>query len=297
MKKILVIGGYGFIGSHLASSYKNDDFLIYKTSKYFDIKEDANSFQIDYSEESFTKIFVDHSFDLIFFMSGNPYPGISEKNPIYDVQETITPLVNLLSSLHKTNFKGTLWFASSVAVYGKTNQSYQSESDRCSPLSGYAIAKYTCEEYLSLFAKENNLSCGSLRIFSTFGEGLKRQVVYDLYKKAISDSETLEIFGTGNEERDLCYVKDQVDRIRILASNIKPYGDIYNIGNGTSVSSYQIAKEILKLTNIKKDITFSNSLRGFDGYQWRACTKKFSIVANNPVTEFSIALKNTLDSY
>lgn len=297
MKKILVIGGFGFIGSHLSKSYEQEGAQVFKTSRYFKIFEDDKSFQCDYSEPSFVKILKSHNFDLIFYMSGNPYPQFSEKNPIYDVQHTITPVVNLLSALVKTKFLGTLWYASSVAVYGKTVNDFQSETDRCHPLSSYALAKITCEEYLKLFAEQHNLSCGSLRIFSTFGEGLKRQVVYDLYQKAISDSIDLELIGTGKEQRDLCYVADQVSRIKILAGHLHPFGDIYNIGSGAFISTYDIAVEILKITNISKTIITTDVVRGFDGFQWRACTKKFSSVADNPLTEFPLALKKTIDSY
>ena len=298
MKKVLILGGYGFIGSHLAQSLYKEGYKVFKTSRYFKIdSKDEESFQSDYSENSFIDIFEKNDFDLVFFLSGNPYPGISENNSIYDIQETLTPLINLLSALAKIKFQGSLWYASSVAVYGKTMNKFQSESDKCNPLSSYAIAKSAGEEYLKLYARNHDLSCGSLRIFSTFGEGLKRQIVYDLYKKAISENPILEIFGTGKEKRDLCYVKDQVDRIKILSKNLKPYGDIYNVGNGSSISSHQIAKEILQIVNIDKEIVFSDSLRNFDGYQWTACTKKFEKVQENPITDLSIAMEATIKSY
>ena len=92
-------------------------------------------------------------------------------------------------------------------------------------------------------------------------------------------------------------MKDQVDRIKILSKNLKPYGDIYNVGNGSSISSHQIAKEILQIVNIDKEIVFSDSLRNFDGYQWTACTKKFEKVQENPITDLSIAMEATIKSY
>ena len=297
MKKILVIGGFGFIGSHLCASYEKDGYEVFKTSRFYEISETRTSFRSDYSEASFVEILRSNDFDLVFYLSGNPYPGISENNAIYDVQQTITPLVNLLTALVRTKFKGVLWFGSSVAVYGKTKNSFQSESDICHPLSSYALAKITGEEYLRLFADNHGLSCGSLRIFSTFGEGLKRQIVYDLYQKAITDSSELELIGSGKEERDLCYVGDQVQRIKLLAGLLTPSGDIYNVGSGCSISTYKIAKLILDITGTSKTVTFSDATRNFDGYQWRSCTKKFSSIATNPLTVFSSALKKTIDSY
>jgi UDP-glucose 4-epimerase len=297
LKKVLIIGGSGFIGGHLARSYMEDNVEVFITSRYYNIVESEKSIKSDYSEASFVEILGSHKFDRVFYLSGNPYPAFSEKNPTYDIEQSIIPVVNLMLALVKTNFKGSMWFSSSVAVYGKTDREFQSESDICQPLSSYGIAKIACEEYLKLFARNYNLSCGSLRIFSTFGEGLERQIVYDLYRKAISNSDILSLIGSGREERDLCYVGDQVVRIKLLAERLTPSGDVYNIGSGVSISTHDIAEAILSVTGQQKTIMVSNSTRGFDGYQWKACTKKFCDIADNPSTDFLVALEKTITSY
>ena len=174
---------------------------------------------------------------------------------------------------------------------------FQEETDLCKPLSNYALAKITCEQYLKLFSYTHGLRCGSLRLFSTFGEGLRRQIVFDLYQKAINEKDYIEIIGTGKEERDLCYVGDQVKRIKILADLLKPLGDIYNVGSGTSTNTYNIAKKILEITGKNKAIKFSNTKRTFDGYQWRASTKKFLNLSKNPKIDFTEALQRTIKSY
>ena len=160
----------------------------------------------------------------------------------------------------KVKFNGVLWFGSSVAVYGKTFKKFQEETDLCKPLSNYALAKITCEQYLKLFSYTHGLRCGSLRLFSTFGEGLRRQIVFDLYQKAINEKDYIEIIGTGKEERDLCYVGDQVKRIKILADLLKPLGDIYNVGSGTSTNTYNIAKKILEISTVSINILNSKYL-------------------------------------
>lgn len=297
LKNILIIGGHGFIGSHLSKFYEAQGHSVHKTTRYFDIENSSSSFNIDYSKTSFLEIFSANSYDLIFSLSGNPYPAYSEDNPVYDIDQTIIPSLNLLEALCETQFKGNLWYGSSVAVYGKTALKVQSEHDFCDPLSSYALAKLAVEQYMKIYSNNHNLSCGSFRIFSTFGEGLERQIVYDLYKKCQLETDTLELLGSGQEARDLSYVQDQVQRMFLIAEKIIPDGSIFNIGSGESYTTKQIAEEILGILYLDKEIIFEDPLRKFDGYQWTASTEKFESVAQNPKSSIRDSLKKTLLSF
>ena len=297
INKILVIGGYGFIGSHLSAFYDSIGVEVHRTSRFFNLKSTSScDYNSDYSKESFVKI-KKNNFDLIFYLSGNPYPAFSEKDASYDINHTLVPTINLLNALVETSFSGTLWYASSVAVYGETKLAYQSETDICRPISSYGLTKLTAEEYIKLYARNFNISAGSLRLFSTFGEGLKRQIIYDLFLKCKNNSDEIELFGTGKEERDICYVEDQVKRISNIAKLIKPFGDVFNIGSGLSYSTDYIAKSVIEIMGSKKKIKYIESTRKFDGYKWTACTKKFKSVANDVEPNFKKSLKKTIYSY
>jgi len=299
IKKVLVIGGYGFIGSHLSSYYESEGVEVYKTSRYLKsrVNNSKNGFYSDYSKESFKEILLSHEFDLIYYLSGNPYPAFSEKDPSYDIQHTTIPTINLLNALVEIDFKGAIWFASSVAVYGKTYLPFQAEDDLCQPLSSYGLAKLNAEEYIKLYARNHNIASGAFRVFSTFGEGLKRQIIYDLFQKCNQDSETLELYGSGEEKRDLCYIGDQVLRMTSIAAKVRPDGDIFNIGSGVSYSTQYIAETILKILDSSKKIIYIDPIRKFDGYQWTASMDKFSSIIPNIKPNFEDSLKKTLESY
>jgi UDP-glucose 4-epimerase len=298
IKKVLIIGGYGFLGSHLSDYYVSQGIEVIKTTRYFnkDICEE-NDYWLDYSEKDFLNILSDHKFDAVFYLSGNPYPAYSENNPSYDIEQTILPTINLLNAMVKNKFSGSFWFASSVAVYGKTSLPFQGENDLCQPLSSYALAKLNCEEYIRLYCKNFGINGGAFRIFSTFGEGLKRQIIYDLFKKCKSDSSTLDLYGSGKEARDICYVGDQVLRMSLIADKIKPKGNIYNIGSGISYTTEFIAESVIKILGSSKKIKYIEPIRKFDGYQWTACMKKFSTVTKNIEPNFEKSLEKTLLSY
>ncbi len=298
INKILVIGGYGFIGSHISNYYESNGVEVHKTTRFFDVKlSNPNDYQSNYSKSSFIEILLKNNFDLVFYFSGNPYPAFSEKDPFYDIEHTITPTINLLNALVETKFRGSLWYASSVAVYGKTNLPVQSEDDVCCPLSSYGLAKLTAEEYIKLYSRKFNISAGAFRIFSTFGEGLSRQIIYDLFIKSNYESDVLELYGGGKEERDICYVGDQVSRMVNIVEKIQPNGDVFNIGSGVSYTTEFIAESILNLLGSSKKIKYIDPIRKFDGFQWTACTKKFASVTPNIQPNFQESLKKTLESY
>lgn len=297
IKNILVVGGFGFIGAHLANFYKNQDYNVYRTSRYFEIQSDKFSFNIDYSYQSFLNIFKKTKFDIIFSLSGNPYPSFSETNPVFDIEQSVLPALNLMKALVDSKYKGTFWYGSSVAVYGKTSKKKQSESDICKPLSSYALTKLMIENYVKQFSNLYNMHGGSFRIFSTFGEGLERQIIYDLYKKSINPSSCLELIGSGREKRDISHVDDQVKRMAIIASKVIPNGDVYNIGSGCSMTTMDIAKSILEILKIEKEIVIKDPIRTFDGSQWEASMKKFEKIQRNPKSNFKKSLERTLSSY
>lgn len=293
MKKILVIGGLGFIGKSLVELYKDRGYLVKVTTKYHkNLSED--SFRSDYSKDSFLEIFSESVYEKIFFLSGNPYPQLSENDCNKDIERTLVPLVNAVEALKECSYKGSFWFSSSVAVYGATDLELQRETDECKPLSNYAVIKLAGENYLKMVSLTSKLNVGSFRIFSTFGEGLKRQIIYDLYKKCNLESNTLNLLGSGQEKRDLSYVADQALRILLIAEKVTPKGDIFNIGSGKSITTKKLAEEILDILSLDKKIVFEDNLRQFDGYQWTASIEKYESVVENPISDLKKSLEKTL---
>ena len=89
---ILVTGGMGFIGKYLVNLYGQDDYSVDITSKYFEYDSSLNFFKSDYSKESFKEILKKKTYKTIFFLSGNPYPALSEKDANIDLEQTFIPL-------------------------------------------------------------------------------------------------------------------------------------------------------------------------------------------------------------
>ena len=291
MEKILITGGAGFIGSSLNQLLLKKGYIVETISQN---KKNITTYNFTYTYKNFINHLKDNKYDVIFFLSGNPYPQFSENKNLLDLELTNIPLLNLLEAIKDTKSNSALWFSSSVAVYGKTINTLQSEKDICYPLSKYAVSKLMGEEHVKYYSRVYNLNVGSFRIFSTFGPQLKRQVVYDIYKKLIKNPNKIKLLGTGYEGRDLCFVENQVERMYFIAKNVNPNGDIFNIGSGKLSTIKEIANHMIDILNTQTIIEFIDKKRTFDGIQWIADVSKIKKIGYEEEEFIYDGLKKTI---
>jgi UDP-glucose 4-epimerase len=278
-KKALVIGGGGFIGERLVSRLKLKNFDVdISTSSKKPYRHSTFIYSINYDEEGFAKLLAKTQYDDIYFFAGNPSPSNSENDPYLDINFTNIPLLALLNSLVRIAFKGRVWFASSVAVYGGNNENRLTEDSKCLPLSYYAVSKLMAEEHLKMFSRIYGLHTGIFRIFSTFGGGLKRQLVYDVWNKIKNNPKEILLHGTGNEARDLSYVEDQISAIICIADNVVPSGDVWNIGSGKLYKVREVVSHICRIMGVDTKIKYQYPVRLYDGLQWRADVSKIELL-------------------
>lgn len=295
--KICIFGGNGFIGSNLAREYikKKCKVYIYSQTKIKKSIKIKNNFKIKFNEKNFSKI-LSKNFDLIYFFSGNSNQETSKENIYYDLNTTFNKFVKLLEAVKKSKFNPTIWFASSVVVYGAKNYPLK-EKFKSKPISYYAITKYLCENLINFYSNNFNISIGILRIFSTFGPGLKRQVIYDTIKK-IKTKNNFVMLGSGNEKRDFSYVDDQIKSIILLSKKIKnPRGDIYNIASGKSYFIKDIVKRLTKISKKKILFSFNQKRRSFDNKYYIADKSKINkTIGFIKYMNINKALKKTFNS-
>ena len=296
--KICIFGGNGFIGSSLAKEYlkKGHDVFIYTQTKIKNNLRFKKNFKITYTEKSFNKV-LKKKFDLIFFLSGNSNQETSKKDIYYDLQSSFTTFIQLLESAKKNNINSTIWYASSVVVYGVNDKPLR-ENFELNPVSYYAFAKLICENACKFYSRNFKLNIGILRLFSTFGPDLKRQVIYDTIKK-IRTLKKFKVIGSGNEKRNFSYIDDQVKSIMKLSKKIKqPKGDVYNIASGKTFSIKQILKKLIKISNKKINYQYTKKRRSFDTKNFIASNLKISkTIGKFNLTNIDLALKKTYDSF
>lgn len=249
-----------------------------------------------YTEFNFTNLLNEFRFDSVVFLSGNSYPAVTQENPKLEIELSTLPLLGLLESIRKTCPEVPVWFASSVAVFGANCSNPLSEESDCLPLSFYGATKFANEEFLKVYARAFGMRTGILRIFSTYGPGLRRQLVYDLISKIRRNPTEITIFGDGSESRDLSFVSDQARAIAMLATSVIPNGDIFNIGSGQLYSVKEVLERLSELCGANPKVHFQPR-RGFDGSSWCADIKKIKSLGFSPEFSLTQGLAITLKEF
>ena len=287
--QILIIGSKGFIGSHLISHFSSNN-----QNNVFgcDIIEDNGPkyFRVDKFESSYETILKSQPFDVCVYAGGNGSVPYSIENPEIDFQLNTIGINRILTSIHKFQPKCKFIHFSSAAVYGNPVLLPINEESKIEPLSPYGWHKYMSEILCQKFTSLYNLPTISLRIFSVYGEGLMKQLFWDLHCK-IKTSKNVTLFGTGNESRDFIHVSDLARVIEILIEKAKFQSEVYNIGSGREITIKEAANTFATIYDADVKVNFGGEIKEGDPINWRADISKISQMGFSTTTELSKGLQ------
>ena len=251
MKKVLITGGAGFIGSNLVDELIDGgiDVIILddlSTGKKENINAAATFIQCDIATTTIEKLLpFFEGVDTVFHIAAlaRVQPSIEDPLPYNDVN--ITGTLRVLLSAYKAGVKRVIYSASSSA-YGEATEFPTPETHSTNPLSPYGLQKLVGEQYCKMFSEVYNLDTVSLRYFNVYGERMVDEGAYctviGVFGKQLREGKDLTITNDGEQVRDFTYVKDVV-QANILAAlhptDLK--GDIFNVGTGETYSVNQIA--------------------------------------------------------
>jgi dTDP-glucose 4,6-dehydratase/UDP-glucose 4-epimerase len=185
--------------------------------------------------------------------------------------------------LHNSDCK--LINLSSAAVYGNPESIPTNESSALKPLSNYGYHKKYAEEICNQYWNIYQIRSTSLRIFSAYGIGLKKQIFWDIFKKTENIS-TITLFGTVNETRDYIFIDDLVKAIELIIEKGDFNASVYNVSSGEQTHIQQAAEILLKSLNWKGKLIFNNENRIGDPLNWHADITKLKKLGFSPA--FSI---------
>jgi len=272
MYKVLVTGGAGFLGSRLVE----ENVRIGNQVEVWDLCEKETAkypiYGIDMNDEELVmERLQDFQPDIIFHCAGSADVRVSVEMPKLDFERNVCITHNLLFGLHKLNMHTTrLIFLSSAAVYGNPISLPIKENMELNPLSPYALHKAMCENVCTYFRKNYGIDVRIARIFSAYGNGLKKQIFWDMYQKILKTGE-LNMFGTGRESRDYIHVDDVVQALMLIAKQEKNSQHIYNVANGEETEIKQAAELFAQCAGISEDrIHFDGTVREGDPLNWCA---------------------------
>lgn len=255
---VLVIGGNGFIGSHLV------DHLLLKghNVRVFDVSYERYRKpleNVDYRISTLENIPDLYEallgIEIIFHLASASVPSTSNVDTVSDLQKNLIPTLNILNLSVKLGIKRIIFFSSGGAVYGNPLTKLISEDHPLKPISSYGIVKATIEMYLSLYQRMYGIMPLILRPSNPYGprQGhfIAQGVISTFLKKA-QKNESLTVFGDGNSTKDYIYIEDMINISYKLCFSDKV--GTFNLGSGVGTSINQIIEQIKKTTNNKLSI-------------------------------------------
>ena len=267
--KILVIGSKGFIGSHVYKYFTSkSDYYCWGCDVVVDYTDD-HYFLVDHISSDFNEIFEKNKFDVCINCAGAASVPDSIKNPFRDFSLNVYHVMMVLEAIRKNNDSCRFLNMSSAAVYGNPGKLPISESFPCHPLSPYGRHKVFAEEICNEYHEYFGIKTCSLRIFSAFGPGLKKQILWDIYQKSLH-GDLINLSGTGMETRDFVFIDDIVDAIHKVMLSGDFNAGIYNVASGKEITIRELADNILEVIDYKGKLNFSGNERIGDPINWQA---------------------------
>ena len=254
-KNILITGGAGFIGSHIANELMDDnDITIIDNLSTGNIKnlknqehENLNFIKGDICNFNLDDLTSD--IDYIFHLAAMASVPLSVERPVECNEINLNATVKLLKSAANNDVEKIV-FSSSSAVYGENKNMPLKESEPPMPTSPYAASKAGCELYLKSFYESHGLNYTALRYFNIFGPKQDRNSQYAAvipnFISSLLEGKQAEIYGDGEQTRDFVYVGDAVTAN--IAACESDYNGIINVASGKKLSInrlYEIIKDTL----------------------------------------------------
>jgi UDP-glucose 4-epimerase len=280
--RILILGGAGFIGGHLQS-------LLAPLYDVFtaDIVGDATDRHhiISSAGGDFGPLMDKVRPDVCVNCCGAANVGASFADPREDFRLNAVLVHDVLEAIRQFSPATRLLNLSSAAIYGNPAHVPVEEASVPAPISPYGwhkqISESICLEYTRCF----NIGTLSLRPFSVYGPGLKKQLFWDIYQKSRS-SQNILCPGTGNETRDFVHVQDMAQAILLCMKNADFDGSAMNVANGQGITIRYAIETLLSAIGWTGDLQFNNLVRDGDPLYWTADVTRLKALGYNPAFQF-----------
>jgi UDP-glucose 4-epimerase len=310
MAKILITGGAGFIGSHLAKKLLdlNNDIVIFDNLDSFYSTELKNK-NLESVAPSDRYVFIrgdirDYTSvcaaldDVQVIIHEAAQPGIraSLENPMKTHETNISGTLNILRAAVKKNIKRVI-IASSSSVYGDTNELPYREEDAPQPLSPYGVSKLASDHYAKVFNEVYGLSTVSLRYFSVYGPRIRPDLVLPIFTNALVHNKKVKIFGDGEQSRDFTYIEDIVEgTLRALTKN-NIDGETFNIASGERTTINKLYNLLCELVDRKSAPIHETEKKGEVRHTHANINKARKHLGYKPRYNIQKGLKKFIDWY
>jgi UDP-glucose 4-epimerase len=241
----VVTGGHGFIGRHACRALAKRGFVVHAIGHGQWNEQDLTHWGVaswtsaDISFESLDAIGCT-SVDAVLHCAGTGSVSHSFSSPLDDHQRSVTTVATLLEWVRTRSQRTRVALTSSAAVYGDQGDVDLVEASPCSPMSPYGFSKCMAEDLCRSYSRFFGLHISIVRLFSVYGEGLKKQLLWDAANKLSSGDPRF--FGTGHELRDWIHVDDAADLMCEAATGPTSHLEVLNGGSEKATTSHVLSE-------------------------------------------------------
>ncbi|WP_407179662.1 NAD-dependent epimerase/dehydratase family protein [Bradyrhizobium sp. STM 3562] len=298
--KVVVLGGGGFIGTHLCRQLVKAGFEVSAFGRSFlnlRALKGVNVITGDFSDETILATAI-HGAEIVYHLIHATLPNIANIEMVADIQKSVVGTVRMLEAAVSNGVSRVVFVSSGGTIYGPTNNVPITEDHPTNPIGAYGINKLAIEKYVQLFERLHGLRGFSVRLANPFGPlqtGIRHQGLIPTVVRQMIRDKPVTIFGDGSNVRDYVYIDDAISAL-ISLGNYQGQLRNFNVGGSDGGKSIlQIVSAIESALGQKAKLEFAPA-RTFDVPMSILCCERIKRETGwKPVVPFVTALRETID--
>ena len=250
---IVVTGGAGFIGSHIADAFIERGWRVtiiddLSTGNHANVNRAATFIERDLRDSSIGKLIAELKPDVVDHHAAQIDVRKSVVDPAFDAEVNIVASLRLLQACVEANVKRFIFASTGGAIYGEPEYTPQDEDHPTQPMSPYGCAKLAVEQYMAYFRAAHRLSCVALRYANVYGprQNPKGEAgVVAIFVERMKRGDEVTINGDGEQTRDYVYISDVVAANLAVIDDME-LGGAFNVGTGVETSVNELYRELTR---------------------------------------------------
>ncbi|BBB91643.1 MAG TPA: NAD-dependent epimerase/dehydratase family protein [Methylomusa anaerophila] len=299
-KRVLVTGAGGFLGRYICRYFLRQGWTVAGAGrgKSLDLggreREMAAYWSTTLPDPRFAGLVADFRPDVLVHCAGAASVVGSVASPYEDFGASAGICAFTLETLRQQAPACQFILLSSASIYGNPSSLPVAETAPRRPLSPYGYHKAICELLVEEYAAVYGLPAAVLRIFSAYGEGLRRQVVFDLCRKfSQPGSRSVTLYGTGRETRDFIHGEDVAAAVGCIVA--AGAGGVYNIASGCQTAIGDLAAMVREYLGSDKAIGYTGAVRRGEPLCWQADTARARSMGFTPAVGLADGVRRYCD--
>lgn len=291
----LITGAHGFIGRYIARGFSEADHRVIgighgdwpaHESAHWGLDEWHNS------DITMDELLQCHETpDVLVHCAGSGSVGFSMQHPMTDFERTVWTTHYVLEYIRTRSPNTILLYLSSAAVYGVCSDLPIAESTPVRPVSPYGYHKQISEDICRMYSDIYGLKVAIVRMFSVYGEGLKKQLLWDTCEKIRLGS--THFWGTGEETRDWIHVEDAAKAVLAISDSMTSRFEVFNLASGVGTQIRDVVETVFKFYKTNKTPSFNGLENKGNPAHYAADISKLTAIGWSP----SISLDDGIAGY